>query len=152
MKVPIAFVGAALLLAGGFGIASTGCGGTSNVQANPTPSPSPTPAPTVLSKGDWQVDLVYPGGSQRLLPSLTQTGGLISGSNRDNLAELDIATTGSIVGNAIHIVYTLSNGGSPRGTVTCDGTISGSPQTISGTFTSSAGGFLSGASGTFTMR
>lgn len=94
------------------------------------------PMPTQLTKNSWQVDFLFLGGSDRLQVSFTQNGGVLSGSNRDNNAELDIVTTGSVTGDTVVVTFTLSNGGSLRGSVTCTGTIdAGPPQTISGTFT-----------------
>ncbi len=103
-----------------------------------TVPPSPTtaaPSLTQLEKTSWQVDFAYIGGSFRLQVSFTQTGGVLSGSNRDNNAEVDIITNGTVTGNNVEVTFTMTNGGSPRGSVTCTGVIAGSPQTISGSFT-----------------
>lgn len=108
-------------------------------------------APTQLTKNSWQVDFAYTGGSFRLEVFFTQTGDVLSGSNRDNNAELDVVTAGRVTGSAVVITFTLSNGGSPRGSVTCTGTIAGSPQTISGTFTSPSTEAVGGLNGTCIM-
>lgn len=104
-----------------------------------TPVP-PTAEPTQLTKTSWQVDFLFLGGSDRLQVEFTQTGGVLSGSNRDNIAELDIVTTGTVTADTVVITFTLSNGGSPRGSVTCTGAIvARPPQTISGTFVTDDG-------------
>jgi len=109
-------------------------------------------APTELTKNNWQVDFAYIGGSDRLEVFFTQTGDVLSGSNRDNNAEVDVVTTGRVTGTQAVLTFTLSNGGSPRGTVTCTGTISsGSPQTITGTFTSPTTEAVGGLTGTCIM-
>ncbi len=107
------------------------------------------PEPTELAKNDWQVDFTYLGGSDRLEVFINQSGGNLTGSNRDNNAEVDVVTTGTVTANTIVVTFTLSNGGSPRGSVTCTGTIdAGPPQTISGTFTSPSNVAVGGTSGT----
>jgi hypothetical protein len=105
-----------------------------------------------LQKTSWQVDLAFIGGSDRLQVIFTQTGSGLSGSNRDNNAELDIITNGTVTGNTMVVTFTLSNGGSPRGSITCTGTIGGSPQTISGTFTSTEANGTAGPSGNCNFR
>ena len=109
-------------------------------------------APTMLTKNDWQVDFAFTGGSYRLEVFFTQTGDVLSGSSRDNNAEVDIVTTGRVTGSEVVVTFTLSNGGSSRGSVTCMGTIGGSPQTISGTFTSPTTEAVGGLTGTCIMR
>ena len=107
------------------------------------------PEPTQLAKADWQVDFVFLGGSDRLDVRMEQNGAVLSGSGRDNNAEVDFVTTGMVTANSLTVTFTLSNGGSPRGSVTCTGTIdAGPPQTISGTFTSPDNVAVGGTSGT----
>jgi len=109
-------------------------------------------APTQLTKNDWQVDFTFLGGSFRLEVFFTQVGDALSGSNRDNNAELDVVTTGRVTGSGVVLTFALSNGGSSRGTVTCTGTIlNGPPQTISGTFTSPTTEAVGGLTGTCNM-
>jgi hypothetical protein len=106
------------------------------------------PEPTQLTKADWQVDFEYLGGNDRLEVQILQSGGTLSGSGRDNNAEVDFVTTGTITANTINVTFTLSNGGSSRGSVTCTGTIdAGPPQTISGSFTSPTNEAVGGTSG-----
>jgi hypothetical protein len=112
-------------------------------------------APTQLSKSNWQVDLLYQGGSFRLEVFFTQTGDMLQGTNRDNNAELDVMTQGLVVGSQVTLTFTLSNGGSARGVFTCTGTIlSGPPQTISGTFTADTlgAGTIGGSTGSCEMQ
>lgn len=122
--------------------------------APPTTAPTltPTVAPTKLEKTSWQADFAFIGGSRRLQASFTQTGGVLSGSNRDNNAEVDIVTSGTVTGNTAVVKFTLSNGGSPRGEVTCTGRIAGTPQTISGTFTAPTTQGVGATSGNCTFR
>jgi hypothetical protein len=107
----------------------------------PTSAPTNTPEPTQLTKTNWQVDFLYridddQNGSKRLQVVFNQNGGVLSGSNRDSNAEVDIVTTGMVTGNTVTITFTMSNGGNTRGSVTCTGTINaGPPQTIAGSFT-----------------
>lgn len=109
-------------------------------------------APTQLTKTDWQVDFTFLGGDFRLQVFFEQDGESLAGSNRDNNAELDVITTGRVIGSTIVVTFELSNGGSSRGNVTCTGDIVGtSPQTISGTFTSPSTDAVGGTSGTCTM-
>ena len=111
------------------------------------------PEPTQLTDTNWQVDFGYIGGSYRLQVSFTQDGATLSGSNRDNNAERDIVTTGTVTANTVEVTFTMTNGGSPRGSVTCTGTISeGPPQTISGTFTSPDNGAVGATSGNCDFR
>jgi hypothetical protein len=106
------------------------------------------PLPTQRTKNDWQVDFAFLGGSDRLEVQILQSGGTLSGSGRDNNAEVDFVTTGSITANTINVTFTLSNGGSSRGSVTCTGSIdAGPPQTISGSFTSPTNEAVGGTSG-----
>ena len=106
------------------------------------------PEPTQLAKADWQVDFVFLGGSDRLDVRMEQNGAVLSGSGRDNNAEVDFVTSGMVTANSLTVTFTLSNGGSPRGSVTCTGTIdAGPPQTISGTFTSPTIEAVGGTSG-----
>jgi hypothetical protein len=109
---------------------------TAAATAAPTETATTPPTtPTQLTKSSWQVDFLFLGGSDRLQVEFNQTGNVLSGSNRDNNAELDIVTTGTVTGDTVVVTFTLSNGGSPRGSATCTGTINeGPPQTISGTF------------------
>ena len=120
----------------------------------PTNTPEPiTTGPTQLTKTSWQVDFLFLGGSHRLQATFTQSGGVLSGSNRDNNAEVDIITTGTVTADTVVITFTLSNGGSPRGSVTCTGTIdAGPPQIISGTFTAPTNEAVGGDSGNCTFR
>ncbi|PKN94687.1 MAG: hypothetical protein CVU44_02435 [Chloroflexi bacterium HGW-Chloroflexi-6] len=124
---------------------------TSAAAATATSTPK-TAGPTQLEKTSWQVDFAFSGGSDRLQVTFTQNGSVLSGSNRDNNAELDIITNGTVTGNTVVITFTLSNAGSPRGSITCIGTISGSPQTISGTFSSTEANGSVGPSGSCTFR
>lgn len=120
---------------------------------NATHTPTMPPMPTQLTKTGWQVDFLFLGGSDRLQVQFTQTGDVLSGSNRDNNAELDIVTTGTVTGNTVVVTFTLSNGGSPRGSVTCTGTIdAGPPQTISGTFTAPTKDGVGGTDGSCNFR
>lgn len=128
---------------------------TSAGAAAATATSTPTTAaagPTQLEKTSWQVDFAFSGGSDRLQVAFSQSGSVLSGTNRDNIAELDIITNGTVTGNTVVITFTLSNGGSPRGSITCIGTISGSPQTISGTFSSTEANGSVGPSGSCTFR
>ena len=110
--------------------------------------------PATLTSTNWQVDFAFAGGSFRLEVFFEQEsaygfGDTVSGTNRDNNAELDVVTSGQILGSEVTITFTLSNGGTPRGSVTCTGTVSaGSPQTIDGTFTSPTTEAVGGTSGT----
>ena len=124
---------------------------TSAASATATSTPT-TAGSTQLEKTSWQVDFAFVGGSDRLQVTFSQSGSVLSGSNRDNNAELDIITNGTVTGNTVVITFTLSNGGSPRGSITCTGTIAGSPQTISGTFTSTEANSTAGPSGNCTFR
>jgi hypothetical protein len=109
-------------------------------------------APTQLTKTDWQVDFTFTGGDFRLEVFIEQDIETLSGSNRDNNAELDVLTTGRVVGSSITVTFALSNGGISRGSVTCTGVINGgSPQTISGTFTSPTTEAVGATSGSCTM-
>jgi outer membrane biosynthesis protein TonB len=104
----------------------------------PTHTPTPTTVPpTQLTKTNWQVDFAFIGGSKRLQVSFTQNGSVLSGSNRDNQAEVDIVTTGTVTGSTMVVTFTMTNGGNDRGTVTCTVPISGSPP-FEGTFTAPA--------------
>ncbi len=64
---------------------------------------------------------------------------VVPGTNRDNDREVDVSTTGSVDSSGgVSLTATLTNGGSPRATITFMGTItpdSGSSQTIEGTYT-----------------
>jgi hypothetical protein len=133
------------------GVAAATATPTSAAAATATSTPT-TAGPTQLQKTSWQVDLAFIGGSDRLQVIFTQTGSGLSGSNRDNNAELDIITNGTVTGNTMVVTFTLSNGGSPRGSITCTGTIGGSPQTISGTFTSTEANGTAGPSGNCNFR
>jgi hypothetical protein len=113
---------------------------TASATTAPTETATMPPMPTQLTKTGWQVDFLFLGGSDRLQVEFTQAGGSLSGSNRDNIAELDIVTTGTVTGDTVVITFMLSNGGSPRGSATCTGTINaGPPQTITGTFVADDG-------------
>jgi hypothetical protein len=104
--------------------------------------------PTQLTKTNWTVDLTYLGGSFTGLEVLiNQAGSVLSGTTRDNNKEVDIVTSGTVTGSSVVVKFVLSNGGSPRGEFTCTGTIAGSPQEITGTFTSPDGGFFGGTNG-----
>lgn len=103
--------------------------------------------PTTLTKTNWVIDLVYLGGSYQIEAVFSQAGGVVTGNSRDNNEERDIATTGSINGTSFTARFVMSNGGSPRGEFTCTGTIGGSPQQITGTFTSPNGSFIGGPVG-----
>lgn len=110
------------------------------------------PFPTQLTKNDWQVDVTYAGGSDRLNVIIDQNFTILSGSGRDNDAEVDFVTSGTVTGDSIEVTFTLTNGGSYRGVVTCTGTIvPGPPQTITGFFTSPDTVAVGGTSGNCTM-
>lgn len=104
-------------------------------------------APTTLNKNSWIIDLTYLGGSYRIEAEFSQSGDSVSGNSRDNNEERDIMTSGTITGNTFTATFVMSNGGSARGQFTCTGTIGGSPQRITGTFTSPNGTFLGGPAG-----
>ena len=126
---------------------------TAGATAAPTATATMPPMPTQLTKTGWQVGFLYLGGSDRLQVEFTQTGDVLSGSNRDNNSELDIVTTGTVTGDTVVVTFTLSNGGSPRGSVTCTGTIdAGPPQTISGTFTAPTKDGVGGTEGSCNFR
>ena len=126
---------------------------TAGATAAPTATATTTATTTQLTKNGWQVDFLYLGGSDRLQVEFTQTGDVLSGSNRDNNSELDIVTTGTVTGDTVVVTFTLSNGGSPRGSVTCTGTIdAGPPQTISGTFTAPTNEGVGGTEGSCNFR
>ncbi len=113
---------------------------TASATAVPTETATTPPMPTQLTKNGWQVDFLFLGGSDRLQVEFTQAGSALSGSNRDNIAELDVVTSGTVTGDNVVITFTLSNGGSPRGSATCTVTINaGPPQTLSGTFVADDG-------------
>lgn len=131
-------------------LTASGVGGTTPATA--TVNVTVDAQPVELTKNDWQVDFTFLGGSDRLQVIIDQTGTVLSGSGRDNIAEVDFVTTGVIDGATMTVTFTLSNGGSPRGSVTCTGTIlAGPPQTFSGTFTSPTNEAVGGTSGTCTM-
>lgn len=130
----------------------TANGAAGTTPATATANVTVEPAPVQLTKNDWQVDFTFLGGSDRLEVVIDQAGTVLSGSGRDNIAEVDFVTSGQIVGETITVTFTLSNGGSARGSVTCTGTIlTGPPQTISGTFTSPTTEAVGGTSGTCAM-
>jgi len=88
---------------------------------------------------------------------LEQNGCDLFGENRDNIAEVDVSTTGTVdSGGDVSLTSVLTNGSSPRATIKFAGTVSGpaSNQTISGTYTATGPSVptTSGTeSGTFTM-
>lgn len=135
-----------------YALTLTASGAAGTTPATATANVTVDPAPVQLTKSSWQVDFTYLGGSDRLEVVINQAGTVLSGSGRDNIAEVDFTTTGQVVGDAITVTFTLSNGGSPRGSVTCTGAIlDGPPQTISGTFTSPTDEAVGGTSGTCEM-
>ena len=152
MRNRATLLGLTALVIGVVSVPLIGCGGGST-GTTATPSPTPTPVPPILlSKSDWQADFTYLGGSMRLQPRINQAGASLSGTVRDNIAEMDIVTSGTVTGSNAVLTFTLSNGGSTRGSVTLNGTIGGSPQKITGTFTSSSNSFATGKSGEFTLQ
>ena len=111
-------------------------------------SSGPNTIPTQLTKADWQIDLAYVGENDRLEATFSQNGGTLSGTSRDNNSQRDVVTTGTVVGSTLTARFVMSNGGSTRGEFTCTATIgSGSPQTVSGNFTSPDGSYLGAANG-----
>ncbi len=108
------------------------------------PTPTSTPAPPVtVNDGElteWTARLTTTGNAiyDPLVLVLQQSGGVLSGSNRDNDREVDLSTTGSVdAARNVRLTSTITNGGSPRATIIFTGTISGpgGSQTISGTYT-----------------
>ena len=157
--VPATATGASAAAPAATAVATTSAAATHTPQATTAgataaPTATTTTATTTqLTKNGWQVDFLYLGGSKRLQVEFTQNGDVLSGSNRDNNSELDIATSGTVTGDTVVVTFTLSNGGSPRGSVTCTGTINaGPPQTISGTFTAPTKDGVGGTEGSCNFR
>ena len=129
---------------------------------NPPPTgnnpPPTTGTPAVLNNGNavtWVSKQTTTGNAaySPLDIRISQSGGNLSGSNRDNNREVDVSTTGTIdsAGN-VRLVCTLTNGGSPRQVLTFTGRVSplsGNNQTISGTYSGTGSGPLE--TGTFIM-
>ena len=96
---------------------------------------------------------VYPTLEVRM----QQTGCDLSGENRDNNYEVDVSTNGTVDGAGdVSLTSVVTNGSSPRATITFTGTVSGpaSTQTISGTYTATGPSVPTPSgteSGTFTM-
>jgi len=96
---------------------------------------------------------VYPTLEVRM----QQTGCDLSGQNRDNNYEVDVSTNGTVDGAGdVSLTSVVTNGSSPRATITFTGTVSGpaSTQTISGTYTATGPSVPTPSgteSGTFTM-
>jgi len=128
--------------------------------AGPAPPPTtPTPTPTTpvtLNSGQpatWtSVQTTIGNASYSPLQiRIVQSGGALSGSNRDNDREVDVSTVGTIDGSGnVVLTCTLTNGGSSRTVYRFTGRVSGSgsSQTISGTYT----GTTPPEAGTFSMR
>lgn len=137
----IAMIAAAVLALAS--CASAPSGGNGNTQ------------PKVLNGGDavtWSSVQTTTGNAaySPLQIFIAQSGGSLSGSNRDNIQEVDVATSGSIdSAGAVSLSVVLSNGGSPRQTLSFTGTLSGTGtgEVISGTYQ----GTNPTESGTFSM-
>lgn len=108
MRNRVTLIGLTLLLASVVSGALIGCSSGGGGTTDPTPTPSPTPAPVVLSKTNWQTDFTYLGGSFRLQSLVNQSGGTLSGTTRDNDAELDVETSGTVTGSSVPISYTVN--------------------------------------------
>ncbi len=123
-------------------------------------------APTLLDKPsnqDWQINLTFAGGAFQTAALLVQDGENVTGDYfySSGGESYDISTNGKIVGNKITVTFSITQGGLSRGSFTCTGFITGSPQRIIGTdnlpeqgFTSSSG-FVCGSSscsGSFVMQ
>lgn len=122
--------------------------------ASPGTTPDPNP-PKVLNNGTpvlWSSSQTTTGNAaySPLEIYIEQSGGNLSGTNRDNIQEVDVDTSGTIDSSgAVSLTVVLTNGGSPRQTLVFTGTATGvgAGETISGTYT----GTDPSESGTFSM-
>jgi len=101
--------------------------------------------PLILNNGNpvtWRARMVKvcpPGGSPRYSPLdiwIEQDNFMLFGSNRDNINEVDVATSGTIDGlGNVSLTVVLTNGANTRGTYRFQGTLtgSGSSEAIEGT-------------------
>ena len=129
---------------------------TRNVQVVVTPK---SPA-VMLNAEDWVAQLTTTGGAVYPTLAVTLEQDVIQlfdlyGSNRDSFRQVDVEINGTVdaYGN-VYLKSVLTDGGSPRATITFTGTITGtgSNQTISGSY-EATGPSVSDPpeTGTFTM-
>lgn len=124
--------------------------------ASPPSGGNGSGTPVVLNDGDavlWTTRQTTTGNAaySPLEVYIEQSGGSLSGSNRDNIQEVDVVASGTVDSDGkVSLTLTLSNGGSPRQTLVLTGTVagSGSSQTISGSYTATG----PTESGTFAMN